>query len=553
MLTSLCIENVVLIDRLDLTFQQGLCVLTGETGAGKSILLDALGLALGGRASANLVRPGCEKAKVSAVFDIPSDHPVNKLLCEQDFDVEDELVLRRVVTADGKSKAFLNDSPISASLLKTLSKELIEIHGQFDQILQPSTHRMLLDQYGAYETERQKVISTYGDYAELKKQKRDLEAKLENQDNQKAYLESVVAELDDLNPQEKEEESLLEKRNILQNQEKVIGGVQGASHIIHVEKGLQDLIGSALTAVEKSAKYVPEKLDPILGALNLANEQLMEADALIQSFLEDQDCGEETLESVEDRLHALRAVSRKHGCLVAELPSLHERLAKDLHDIEFGQSNLAELDSKLREARSKYLSAAEVLSQKRAAAAHSLAQDVEAELKPLKLEKAKFKADPTHLPEDQWSQHGIDHIAFQVQTNPGLDFGDIASVASGGERSRLMLALKVILASQSQASILIFDEIDSGVGGAVATAIGDRMARLGKTQQVLAITHSPQVASCADHHFYVQKAEHAGMTTTSVTKLSQDESLEEVARMLSGDHVTDEARAAAQNLVAKRA
>lgn len=572
MLTNLYIENFVLIDILDLEFHKGLCVLTGETGAGKSILLDALGMVMGHRASASLVRPGTKQASVTAVFDVLSDHSVFKTLQSHDFfcDADDEepnrdedfvktescgdspsssLVIRRVVTSQGKSKAFLNDKPISISLLKLIAAELCEIHGQFDQILQPSTHKTLLDRFGDYEESLLAVSKTFKTFYALKQEQSQLLQSLENQDNQKAFLEASVKELDLLAPGAGEEAELLEKRTLLQNQEKVLEGVKKASLIISHEKGLQDLVGTALTAVEKSARFVPEKLESILTTFHTINDLLMDADASLNSFCDDFAQGDECLDHVDDRLHALRSVARKHGCLVAELPDIHESMSQELKTLQNFSTNLEAVNRHLTQAKQDYKKQAETLSQLRAEAAQKLSQAVESELHPLKLEQTRFKVHMSPLDEGQWSENGMDHVEFMVQTNPGLPFGSILTVASGGERSRLMLAMKVVLAHKSAASILIFDEIDSGVGGSVATAIGQRMVRLGVSQQVLAVTHSPQVAACAHHHYFVTKETKNHMTSTKVAKLSKSEAHEEIARMLSGDLISDEARAAASNLM----
>ncbi len=550
MLQTLVIENVVLISRLEIDFSAGLCVLTGETGAGKSILLDALGLALGERASASLVRPGQEQAVVSAIFEVPQNHPVARLLLENDYDFSGELILRRIVTNDGKSKAYLNDHLVGVSFLKKLSKELIEIHGQFDQILQPATHSHLLDHFAGYTPLLSCVSTAYNSYKILHRQLEDAEKFIEEQKNQQEFLAAAVEEFETVDPKEHEENDLIDKRNLLQNQEKIIAGARSSAHLIGGDKGILDLLGSTLNTLEKTSKLCPEKLDETLKALNRAHSDVLEAEATLNTFQDRVTGSDESLDSVEDRLYELRALARKHGCLIPELPTLYEKFKGELALLKGGSESLAALKKDLAEARTSYLLYAEELHQQRLIKGKELARAVEQELKPLKLEKATFRIEPQKLSEPHWSALGVDHVEFEVQTNPGLPFGSIAKIASGGERSRFMLALKVVLAHTTQASILVFDEIDSGVGGAVASAIGERMARLGQQRQVLAITHSPQVASYANRHFFVEKYEDdQNMTQTTVSILKGNQSLEEIARMLSGDQVSQQARAAASQLL----
>lgn len=550
MLQTLVIENVVLISRLEIDFSAGLCVLTGETGAGKSILLDALGLALGERASASLVRPNQKQAVVSAVFDVPQNHPVARLLLENDYAFSGELILRRIVTNDGKSKAYLNDHLVSVTFLKKLAKELIEIHGQFDQILQPTTHRHLLDHFAGYHDLLARVSESYKSYKSLRQQLEDAEKFIEEQKNQQEFLTAAVEEFENVDPQEHEENELIDKRNLLQNQEKIVAGARNSAHLIGGDKGILDLLGTTLNTLEKTAKLCPDALDETLKALNRAHSDVLEAEATLNTFQDRVTSHEESLDSVEDRLYELRALARKHGCLIPELPSLYEKFRSELALLKGGSESLAALKKDLAEARAAYFLCADELHQQRLTKGKELARAVENELKPLKLEKATFRIEPQKVPESNWGPAGMDHVEFEVQTNPGLPFGGIAKIASGGERSRFMLALKVVLAHTTQASILVFDEIDSGVGGAVASAIGERMARLGHQQQVLAITHSPQVASYANRHFFVEKYEdEQKMTQTTVRILKGEQSLEEIARMLSGDQVSPEARAAASQLL----
>lgn len=550
MLQTLVIENVILISRLEINFSAGLCVLTGETGAGKSILLDALGLALGERASASLVRPNQKQAVVSAIFDVPRGHPVEKLLLEQGHAFTGELVLRRIVTKEGKSKAYLNDHLVSVAFLKKLSKELIEIHGQFDQILQPSTHRSLLDKFAGHGQLLGCVSQAYKTYHSLRQQLENTEKFIQDQKNQQEFLTVAVEEFEAIDPQEQEENELIDQRNFLQNQEKIVAGARRSTHLIGGDKGILDLLGTALTTLEKTAKLCPEKLDPTLKALSQAHSEVLEAEAELNTFQDRVTGRGETLDRVEDRLYELRALARKHGCLIPELPTLYEKFKGELALLKGGSEGLVALKKDLAKAKIDYVTCAQDLHEQRTLKGKELARAVEGELAPLKLEKAVFRIQPRLLDESQWSAFGVDHVEFEVQTNAGLPFGGIAKIASGGERSRFMLALKVVLAHTIEASILVFDEIDSGVGGAVASAIGERMARLAQQQQVLAITHSPQVASYAQAHLFVEKYEDDHqMTQTTVRLLQEEQSLEEIARMLSGDQISPEARAAASQLL----
>jgi DNA repair protein RecN (Recombination protein N) len=556
MLKTLTITNVILIDRLEIDFSAGLCVLTGETGAGKSILLDALSLALGERANAALVRPGATQAVVAAQFELPGEHRLRAKLEEHGLLPEQEqqsvVMLRRSVNSEGKSKAYINDQPVSVTLLKELANDLVEIHGQFDQILQPSIHRTLLDGFGHYHVLQQQVATAFHAFNAARLQLKEAEKFIAEQKNQEEFLTFAVAEFDRLNPQPHEEEALIEKRLFLQNQAKILEGLQLAHRTLSEERGTLDQLGTVLNTLERIAGHCGNRLEPILETLNRAHSDLVEAESQLTSFHSDLDAGEDSLENVESRLYELRALARKHGCLIAELPSVYEKFCTELKLLQGGEASLENLRKAYTAAQQSFVELARALSQQRHATAVQLAQAVEAELGPLKLDKAAFKVEFQDLPEAQWNENGLDHVEFFVKTNPGLPFGAIAKTASGGERSRFMLALKVVLAHSTAASILVFDEIDSGVGGAVASAIGERLAKLGRTQQILAITHSPQVASYATQHFYVQKVQDERLgTTTSVSPLEAVQRLEEIARMLSAEEITQEARAAAEQLLTK--
>lgn len=575
MLRLLCVKNVVLIDELKIEFQDGLSVLTGETGAGKSILLDALGLALGARADKNLVRlttnnipsdrkadppkAAPDKAVVSAVFDLKDldQQPrLKSILEELDIELQDlgsqgELILRRSLTCEGKSKCFINDHPVALNALKRLADELIEIHGQFDRILDASTHLNLLDQYAQHQSLKAHTKSAYGALAAAQKAYQETQAKLNAQQSQQEFLEFALKEFDALNPAPGEEEVLLEKRHRLKNFEKVQDTYSTLTARLEGEGGVSDQLGQLLTFIERQGQILGESLqEKLLNPLNHAHTLILDVASSLQSEVDDLEI-DESLESVEDRLYDLRALARKHGCTIAELPDLHMKFQEERALFQGGDGILEKLKGTLENAKKEYLESAKALQNARLQKAKLLEEAIMKELAPLKLEKAAFKIRFQTKPEAAWNKDGIDEVLFEVRTNPGQNFGPIDKIASGGERSRFMLAAKVVLAQNTHASILIFDEIDAGVGGAVASAIGERMARLGQTQQVLAITHSPQVAAHATTHYYVSKDQDSTKerTTTSLKALSDAARLEELARMLSGDHITDAARLAAQHLV----
>jgi DNA repair protein RecN (Recombination protein N) len=550
MLRSLSIQNVVLIDRLEINFSAGLCVLTGETGAGKSILLDALGLALGERANASLIRPGAPQASVSAAFAVKDNPPLFAILEAQGLATEEEIILRRIIMADGKSRAYINDHPVSAGLLKEIATEVVEIHGQFDHALQPATHRALLDNFSGSQDLLNHVETAYTSYQEATRTLENAEKFLAEQRHQEDFLRYAVEEFEKISPQTGEEEELLQRRTLLQNKSKVIEGIQSAVRTVGGEGGILDKLNTTLSTIEKIATYAPQTSDALLVRLNHIHSELQEVEATLEHWHNETDGSEGSLETLEDRLYALRALARKHGGLVSELPILYEKFKADLSVLAGGREGLQGLEKKLEEAKTAYVQQAKQLHTVRLKHATLLGEAVTNELAPLKLGEAQFKVIIEEAPESVWGPAGIDHVEFQVKTNAGLPYGALSKIASGGERSRFMLALKVVLCKARAASILVFDEIDQGVGGAVASAIGERLATLGAHQQVLAITHSPQVAAYAQQHFLVQKRAAAGQTTiTEVLTLTPSERQEELARMLSGDRITEQARAAAHQLI----
>jgi len=555
MLQSLSIRHIVLIDRFELSFGRGLGVLTGETGAGKSILLDALGLALGERAQTHLIRAGEEQASVTACFQLPLDHLVFQLLDDQEIPHEEDLlILRRTLSADGRSKAFINDHPVSTSLLKQVGSLLVEIHGQFDHILDPSTHRDALDRFGGHETLLEETAKAYETWGDALKKLREMQQALETREQKLDFLTHALQELETLNPKAGEEEGLLQFRSIAQNKSRIIENVQIAFLSLSSEKGTESSLAQAHKALSKAAEYHTSLLEDFTATLDRLMIEAHEVSLSLQNFLHTQQNDSSSLEEIENRLYDLRACARKHGVTTDALPDLLKRFKVEKEALEGGLSRLEGQEKEVEITRALYLQVAQRLSDARKRLSVILVQAVERELPPLKLEKAKIKASIEPLAESHWSSKGFDQIEFLIQTNPGTPFGGLSKIASGGERSRLMLALKVIMARENLSSLLVFDEIDTGVGGAVASAIGERLARLAQDLQVLSITHAPQVAAYADFHLKVEKETKEGKTLTYVQTLSESGRQEEIARMLAGEKITPEARAAALTLLeAKKA
>jgi DNA repair protein RecN (Recombination protein N) len=549
MLVSLSIRNVVIIEKLDLTFDHGLGVLTGETGAGKSILLDSLGFALGNRADARLLRPGAEQASVTAGFEIGDGHPARALLAEQGIDLEDLLLLRRVLGADGRSRAFVNDQATSVGLLRQLADCLVEIQGQFDQrgLMDPATHRELLDAYGRLQGEARDLREAWRKWQDALAAREAAAKRLAEAQRDEAFLRHAVEELDALDPQPGEESELADKRNRLMHREKLVEGVNAA--LAEIDSTAEPALGRALRTLERIAGTAGEALTPALEALQRAILENEEALARLNSFASDMESEADSLEAVEERYFALQDMARKHHTSVDNLPALRDDLAQRLASIDGGESELTRLAAAAAEARRGYVAAAEALSKKRSKAAAALDKAVMAELPPLKLERARFRTALERLAEDDWTAQGLDRIAFEVATNPGSAPGPLGRIASGGELARFLLAIKVVLASVNPERSLVFDEVDSGVGGATAHAVGERLERLARDRQVLVITHSPQVAARGRHHWQVQKRMAGSQVATQVDQLSAGDRREEIARMLSGAEITEEARAAAERLI----
>ncbi|MBO6837040.1 MAG: DNA repair protein RecN [Alphaproteobacteria bacterium] len=552
MLTGLTIRDIVLIDRLRLSFSGGLAVLTGETGAGKSILLDSLGLALGRRSEAKLVRPGADKASITAEFDLPEDHAVHGILDENDLPREDHLILRRTVSADGRSKAFVNDQPVGIALLKQIGERLVEVQGQFDQhgLLDAATHIDLLDAFGGLDAERGQVERLFGGWQAARREYDKAAAKAEAARKEEDYLRFAAEELDKLAPQPGEEEDLAERRTLLQNAERLTESITAAVDFLSGNGGVDDGLRQAQRALDRVADKMGERLNEVVAGLDRAAVEIEEAIGQLNRIGSDLNADSGELEDIEERLFALRDIARKHGTGVDDLPRLREDIAERLTFIDAGEERLAALTAQAEAARKEYERAAETLSAKRRSAAERLDAAVNAELPPLKLERARFATEIHPLEPSKWGPKGRDRVGFAVTTNPGMPGGPLDKIASGGELSRFLLAIKVALAEVGTVPTLVFDEVDAGVGGATAAAVGERLGRLAERLQVLVVTHSPQVAARGVSHWRVAKSTgNDGRAATSVSSLDPHNRREELARMLSGAEITDEARAAADRLI----
>ncbi|MGK6318144.1 DNA repair protein RecN [Sphingomonas sp. DT-204] len=551
MLTALAIRDVVLIEALDLDFAPGLGVLTGETGAGKSILLDALGLALGARADSGLVRHGVQQASVAATFELPPDGAIASLMAQNGLELEpgEPLIIRRILKADGGSRAFVNDQPASAGLLRELGGQLVEIHGQHDDrgLLNPRGHRTLLDAFGRCDTGP--VAVAYHAWREAEDALAVARAEQGAAEADREWLEHAVAELQSFAPNPGEEATLAERRAAMQRGEKVAGELAAVAALLDDSDGALARLRQAGRILDRVGDAHPA-LAEALAAIDRALAEGDAAQASIDAAAEALAFDPAALETDEARLFDLRALARKHRVQPDDLALLAEELAGRLARLESGGHEIAALEAALAEKTRAYEEASEALSTARIAAAERLDAAMMTELAPLKLDAARFRTAVEPLPREQWGTHGADRVEFLVSTNPGAPFGPLVRIASGGELSRFILALKVALAEEGGARTLIFDEIDRGVGGAVASAIGERLARLAERAQVLVVTHSPQVAARGARHLLIAKSHDGTVTRTGVTPLDPAERREEIARMLSGAEITDEARAQAERLLA---
>ncbi len=552
MLAQLSIRDIVLIERLDLGFDGGLSVLTGETGAGKSILLDSLSLALGGRGDGSLVRHGLDKGQVTAVFDVPMTHAARSLLRENGIDDDGDLIFRRVQSADGRTKAYVNDQPVSVQLMRQAGQKLVEIHGQHDDraLIDTDAHRLLLDAFGGLGEAVAEVAALYQRWKEAERSLRRHREKVEAAAREADYIRSSVEELEKLSPQDGEEEVLAEERARMMKAERIAGDINEASDFLNGNASPVPVIASMVRRLERKSQEAPGLLEETVELLGRAVDQLSDAQMAVEAALRKTEFDPKLLERTEERLFALRAASRKYSVPVAGLPALAAKMIADLADLDAGEEKLTQLEQAVGEMRAAYDAAARALSERRHHTAEALAAAVMAELPALKLERARFMVNITTDPEGG-AEEGIDTVEFHVQTNPGTRPGPIMKVASGGELSRFLLALKVALADRGSAPTLVFDEIDTGVGGAVADAIGQRLKRLSSTVQVLSVTHAPQVAARAATHLLISKGPVDGGETiaTRVARMDEDARTEEIARMLAGASVTEEARAAAARLL----
>jgi len=552
MLSQLSIRDIVLIERLDIDFSSGLSVLTGETGAGKSILLDALSLAIGGRGDASLVRHGAPQGQITAVFDVPAAHPVRQILTENAIDDDGDIILRRVQTADGRSRVFVNDQAASVSLMRQVGRALVEIHGQHDEraLVDAAAHRDLLDAFGGHLLEAAAVAEAWKRWRGIEQDLERHRARVAAAEREADFLRASVEELAKADPQPGEETELAERRAAMMRAEKTAADISEAQDVLQGPASPLPALSGLLRRLQRKAAEAPGLLEEIVKSLDDALVALDGAQAAVEAAMRAADFDPRALEATEERLFALRALARKHNVQVDNLAELRDRMDADLADLDAGAERLAGLETEARAARAAYDQTAARLSDLRRAAADSLAGVVMAELPALKLERARFIVEMTTSPEDR-AASGIDQVEFWVQTNPGTRPGPMMKVASGGELSRFLLALKVALADRGSAPTLVFDEIDTGVGGAVADAIGQRLARLSRRIQVLSVTHAPQVAARADTHYLIAKSGGSDRVATGVTVMDRDARKEEIARMLAGATVTAEARAAAERLLSE--
>ncbi len=547
MLRALDIRDMLIIDRLELSFQPGLNVLTGETGAGKSILLDSLGFVLGWRGRAELVRQGAQQGEVVAEFELSDDHPAQAVLAEAGLPTGSELILRRINTTEGRKTAWVNDRRCSGEVLRALSETLIELHGQHDDrgLLNPRGHRAMLDTYGDLGPKLAKVRSTWAALATARKTLSQTEAALAEMRAEEDFLRHSVAELDKLDPQPGEDAELDARRRLMQGAERIRDDVARAHELLGGE-GAEGALSDALRWLEGVTDNAGGQLESPIAALGRALIELGEAQDGVNACLEALDFNPTELEAAEERLFAIRALARKHDVAPDDLGGFAETLRARLGQLDAGDADLAEHCAAVTTAEAVYDKAADDLSKSRLKAAAQLDKAVMGELAPLKMERAVFE---THVTPSEPGPDGRDTVAFTVATNPGAPAGPLNKIASGGELSRFLLALKVCLTGDDSARTMIFDEIDRGVGGATADAVGRRLANLAQGGQVLVVTHSPQVAARAAHHWRVQKQVAGGQTLSTVTPLSPEDRVDEIARMVAGDTITDQARAAARALL----
>lgn len=552
MLEQLTIKNIVLIENLSVSFAHGMSVLTGETGAGKSILLDGLSLALGERADVGLIRYGEESASVSAVFSVDkASEELKSILAEAGIPFSSELVLRRTLSTDGKSKAFINDEAVSINLLKSVGENLVEIHGQFanHSLLNNSFHLEALDDFAEISADKTKVSEAFLNFKNLKKEKAKLEKELEGALRDKEFLEYSLTELKNLAPLENEESELASQRTVLQQSEKINQRLSAVFELLNKNTSLEDSVVQIQNQLEKIA-LDNANLEAAKASFEQAIEQLAEGTNAVSKFAASLNPAGTDLQTLEDRLFALRDLGRKHQVSPNELPALIKKFEEKLSTISVGSDNISKLSKEIEKASAEFLKLARELSQKRKGAAKKLDALIMKELPALKLEKARFVTEISELAPENYGEQGIDAVVFMVSTNAGTPLSFINKIASGGELARLMLAIKVVMSETFNVPTMVFDEIDSAIGGATAAAVGERLAKLAEHLQVLVITHSPQVAAKGNSHYKIIKlAKENGKTNTILNHLNENERREEIARMISADKITDEARLAADKLL----
>lgn len=551
MLARLLIRDVVLIDRLDLAFPRGLCVLTGETGAGKSILLDSLGLALGERAVAGLVRHGADRAQVSASFEVPETHPARQILHDRGIEDEPVLVLRRILNADGRSRAFVNDQPVSIGLLAELGAQLVEIHGQHENrgLMNPSHHRALVDAFAGNQALLDSTAEAWRHWQAARKAEAEARDAARDARRDELFQRQALADLDSLDPRPGEILQLEEERRFLAAGSALATALDSARRALAEDQDVGSALNQALRALDRQKDKAGGRLDTAIGALERAILECDEALAAIAAAAEALDADPGRQQVVEDRLHALKALARTHGCDPDALADLAESLRRTLAALDDSGEDLARLARETATAEARYRDAALRLRNSRNKAALALKTRIARELPPLKLEKARFETEITPLDWAESGPEGADRVRFLIATNPGTTPGALNKIASGGEAARIMLALKVVLARDSALPTLIFDEVDAGISGATAAAVGERLSRLGDDLQVLVVTHSPQVAARGAWHGRVHKGGAPSQAITEVESLDGRARREEIARMLAGAEITDEARAAADRLL----
>lgn len=565
MLLSLSIKNIVLIESLELSFGHGLSVFTGETGAGKSILLDALSLVLGARADIKLIRSGADNSVVSAVFSVENLYSVQNILKENAINLEDgnEIIIRRILSKDGKNKAFINDVPVSANLLKCISEDLIEIHGQFENhgLLNPSTHKQVLDDFGGLNEYKLKCEDAYNDWKESEKKLKAEIRKIEKAKEDEEYIKHNLEELIALKPEIGEEDKLASYRTFLMQSEKMQEALKSAYENIANKADINRYLKDAEFDMQKAIDYLKKannedlnttvkEYEDMVDVLNTVSINIAEVSQNLENKLSEITNKEAELEQTEERLFAIRELARKHRVTGDDLPELMNKFQKDLDSIEYGEEEIKKLKQETNDLKKLYIDAAEDLHTRRIEAANEIDGLVMSELPPLKLEKAEMQTRVDKLEEKDWGIEGMDRVYFYATFNPGVPLELISKIASGGELARFMLALKVVLSKTNPISTFVFDEVDTGISGSTATAVGERLKRLAKEVQVLVITHSAQVAACGEHHFKVSKGGDKEYIT-SVEHMDANERISEIARIISDDMITEEAISQAKHLLSK--